>query len=426
MIISGATHWKTGMQVDLFIHDGRIVEKQTNNTTEETLDARGLIAFPGFIDAHVHLREPGNSEKETWTTGTRAAARGGYTAVFDMPNTNPPLTSKTLLEEKRILSRHSLVNYGLHFALTAENLSELERIKPRSVKIFLGRSTGNLFVDDALLQKAFERLPGTLFLFHAEAEACLKRFEGQYAGADDPAIHSAIRDRSCALEAIERVLELLRKHPRPVYFCHISTKEEVALIKKAKADGLPVYAEVTPHHVFLDESAYATLGTLAKVNPPLRTAEDRAALLEAINDGTIDVLGTDHAPHLLQEKKLPYPEAPAGMPGLETAAALLFHAAKNDLITHEIIGRIMSARPAEILGLRQKGDISVGKDADITLVDPSLSQRVCHEDLQTKCRWSPWHGITLTGWPVTTIVAGVIVFHKGTFYPHQGKELYYA
>lgn len=426
-ILRNATHWRTGEVLDCSMENGRIIAlgKETSVADEE-IDVQGLILFPGFIDPHVHLREPGGSKKETWKTGTRAAARGGFTTIFDMPNTTPPLTDGRRLEEKRALAKDALVNYGFHFALTADNSEELERLRVRSIKLFLGRSTGNLLVDDVLLQKAFTRLPNALFVIHGEAEECLQRFAAPYAGEENPAIHSVIRNRSCAVEAMERVLELVRAHHRPVYFCHISTKEEVALIRQAKEEGLPVYAEVTPHHLFLDEGAYATLGTRAKVNPPLHTAMDRAALCDAVNDGTIDVIGTDHAPHLLAEKDLPYAEAPAGLPGLETAAALLLHAMHKGAISQETIGRAMSTRPAEIFGLSTKGRLAQGMDADLTLIDPNLTQRVLEKDLETKCRWSPWQGVTLTGWPVMTVVNGTVVYNHGIFHPSQGKEIRYA
>lgn len=419
----------TGKRVDIAWEEGTITEIGTLTATQKdaVIEANGTTVLPGLIDPHVHFRQPGGEAKEDWTTGSRAAARGGFTTVLDMPNTTPPLTNPETLAEKRRLAANSIVNYGFHFALTRDNINVLEEMPDvHTIKLFLGRSTGNLFVDPALLADAFIHLPHVLFLIHAESEACLERRAAMAIPMTDPAIHSVLRDRTCALEAMQQVLELLRVHARPVYFCHISTREEVELIRAAKADGLPVFAEVTPHHLFLDERTYAQLGIRAKVNPPLRTLEDSIALLEALNDGTIDTIGTDHAPHLVSEKQLPYTEAPAGLPGLETALPLMLNAVSQGLITLQRVVQAMAERPAEIFGLMRKGIITVGADADFTLVDPGLQKEVVGQELQTKCGWSPWEGSTLAGWPVMTIVNGNVAFDRETFYPHHGKELSYV
>ncbi|MBI3963970.1 MAG: dihydroorotase family protein, partial [Candidatus Kerfeldbacteria bacterium] len=383
-IIRRATHFATGKPVDVAMDNGTITAVGSVHGTGDEIDAAGLTVMPGFIDPHVHFRTPGDTHKEDWTTGSRAAARGGFTTVLDMPNTKPPLTDPETLHAKRQLARASVVNYGFHFALTRDNIDTLDQMgEVRTVKLFLGQSTGNLLVDDALLDDAFVRLPEALFLIHAESEHCLASRRAAFTGMPAPADHSTLRDRRCAVEAVERVLELVRIHQRPVYFCHVSTAEEVDLVRQAKEEGLPVFAEVTPHHLFLDDSAYAALGMLAKVNPPLRTSHDRTVLLEALEDGIIDTIGTDHAPHLRSEKDQPYDQAPAGFPGLETAAPLLLQAVHDGVLPLTRVVEAMSTRPAEIFGLSRKGRLEEGADADLVLVDVRRSQRVCHEDLAT-------------------------------------------
>lgn len=424
-IIRRATHFATGKPVDVAMDGGTIVAVGSVHGAGDEIDGRGLTVMPGFIDPHVHFRTPGDTHKEDWTTGSRAAARGGFTTVLDMPNTKPPLTDRETLAAKRQLARESVVNYGFHFALTRENLATLELMDEVStVKLFLGRSTGDLLVDDALLDDAFVRLPQAFFLVHAEAESCLAKRRAAFAGAPGPADHSTLRDRQCAIEAVEHILELVRIHQRPVYLCHVSTAEEVDLVRQAKEEGLPVFAEVTPHHLFLDDSAYASLGMLAKVNPPLRTDHDRSVLREALKAGVIDTIGTDHAPHLRSEKDGAYDQAAAGFPGLETAAPLLFQAVRDGALPLTRVVDAMSARPAEIFGLSTKGRLEEGCDADVVLVDRERRQRVCHKDLATKCNWSPWHGRTFTGWPVQTYVGGELVFDDGKFLTHHGEDVF--
>lgn len=428
VVVRHARQAETGQTVDIALDGRRIAAVgRVTQSGDKEIDATGLTVFPGLIDPHVHFREPGDSRKEGWTSGSRAAAAGGFTTVLDMPNTNPPLTDAVRLEEKRRFAQQSCVDYGFHFALTRENVDLLANIpEARSVKIFLGQSTGNLLVDDRLLERAFQVLPRPLFVIHAESEACLQRLSGQLGTGRTVADHGKLRDRACALEAVTRVLLLAGDFNHPVYLCHVSTVQEVAAIRTAKAQGIPVFAEVTPHHLFLDESDARGLGMFAKVNPPLRTREDREALLAALRDGTIDVVGTDHAPHLRDEKQRPYPEAPAGLPGLETALPLMLTAVAKGELELQTVVRVMTAAPAEIFSLSSKGRLEPGLDADLTLVDLTTPQPVIEDRVQTKCGWSPFAGRTLTGWPVITIVGGEVVFDRGTFYPHQGREVYHA
>lgn len=368
----------------------------------------GWLALPALIDPHVHFRTPGAEHKENWESGSRAALAGGITTVFDMPNNQPPIISAADLDAKEKLVREQLAKAGLsprhyfYFGATADNWPEFEKIKDRviGVKLFMGASTGNLLVDkeedQAKIFAEAARL-NLLVAVHAEDEAEIKKYKTSIAHPT-VADHSRLRPREVAIKAVRRALALARKYGTRLYLCHITTKEEVAMVREAKAAGQEVYAEVTPHHLFLNEAAYQDLGSKAQVYPPLRTSEDQAALWQAINEGLIDTIGTDHAPHTLAEKALPYPQSPSGVPGLETCLPLLLNACHQGKIFLEKIVELTHHRPREVFGLAENNDW--------VIVDLNLEKEVRAENLKTKCGWSPFAGWKLKGWPVAVILNG--------------------
>ena len=373
------------------------------------LDAAGLTLFPGLIDPHVHFRTPGMEHKEDWRTAAVAALRGGYTTVFDMPNTIPPTITENYLIEKKALIDAQLaevgipLRYQLFFGADKKHLSEIHKVKNDviGIKVFMGCSTGNLVIDDDESLHAVFAIAATQNLIvavHAEDEQRIHERKKQINPANHYSDHSLIRDVTVAALAVEKAIALTKIYRTKLYILHTSTDDEIHLIAAAKKAGLPVYAETTPHHLFLDEHAYATLHGKAVVNPPLRAVQHREAVLRAIQDGVIDTIGSDHAPHLENEKSQPYGQCPSGMPGIETTLALLLDAHHKGLLSLAKIVELTSTRPREIFGL------PINQDA--VLVNLAEKRTIQNRELKTKCGWSAFAGMELQGWPTHTILDG--------------------
>lgn len=372
----------------------------------ENFNPANLVALPALVDPHVHFRVPGLEHKEDWVTGARAALAGGVTTVLEMPNTAPPTTTAAALYAKKKLIDQQLVaagiplRYSLYFGATPDNAEEIKKVKNEIVglKLFLGSSTGNLLVEKTADQEKIFALAAELGLIvavHAEDNESIKY---KVSSIKYPIVydHSRIRGAEIAARSVGQAISLIKRYGAKLYILHVSTAAELKLIRAAKQAGLPVYAEATPHHLFLTTDDYAALGTRAQMNPPLRSPADQTALWEAVNDGTIDCLGTDHAPHTLAEKNLPYPQSPSGIPGLETALPLLLNACHQGKIGLEKIVALTSANARRIFGLPETNDW--------VIVDLNLEREVKNENLKTKCGWSPFNGWRLTGWPVATIL----------------------
>jgi dihydroorotase len=401
---------------DVYCQDGLIsrIDTRLSLSADETLDAGGrLLLLPGVIDPHVHFREPGKEYKEDLASGSRAAARGGVTSFLEMPNTTPATTSRETLEDKLArAARSSVVNYGFFLGATPHNLADLNAPGPAcGIKIFMGCSTGDLLVSrDEDLERIFAS--GTRPIgVHAEDDARLHERRGRFAGRTDPAVHSEIRDNESAVIATRKALALSKKYRRRLHILHMSTREEVELLRRDKPAW--VRAEVIPNHLLLNVGEYERQGTRVQMNPPIRRPEDNAALWQALRDGIIDFIATDHAPHTLAEKDRPYPEAPSGMPGIETALPLMLTEMRAGRCTLAEIQKWMSRGPAEAYGIANKGRIAVGYDADLTLVDIDSHRPVRNEELFTRAAWSPYEGRQLTGWPLYTVVGGRVVYERG-------------
>lgn len=407
----------TGIEpISVLIEDSRIadIDAAIQIRADETVDATGLHLIPGIIDDQVHFRDPGLTHKEDLATASRACAKGGVTTFLEMPNTVPSTTTRARLAEKIALAAgKSVVNYGFYIGATPENLIELQLAEHTpGIKIFIGSSTGDLLVDS---QEALERIFAETQLpitAHCEDEATVRANAARLAGEGDVSLHSQIRDRAAAVIATQRALDLARRHRHRFHVLHVSTADEAQLI--ADHRGI-VTAEVCPHHLLLNTGDYTRLGTLAQMNPSLKAEEDNAALWTALNDGVIQVVATDHAPHTLEEKDAPYPDSPSGMPNVENSLALMLNEVNCGRTTIERVVHAMCDAPARVWDFVGKGRIAVGYDADLVLVDLTRQQEVRNEQQVTKCGWSAWHGTTLTGWPVRTWVMGHEVFHYGKF-----------
>lgn len=393
---------------------GKVANFTIESAFSEVIDAQGrLMVLPALIDPHVHFRVPGAEHKEDWRSAAQAAVAGGVTTVIDMPNNRPSCISSERLGAKQQLIDAQLaevdipLRYHLYLGADQNHLQEMGKVKNRAIglKIYMGSSTGDLLMsDEHSLAKAFEiaAKEGMLVSVHAEDESLIQKNHTKYASTASPEIHSKIRSREAAARAVEQAIGLSRKFGTRLFILHLSTKEELELVRNAKAEGLPVYAEATPHHLFLSEKDYPKWGVRVQMNPPLRTEQDQEALWSGIRDGTIDVIGTDHAPHTKEEKQLPYGKAPSGVPGIETLLPLLLNAFHENKITLEQIIALTRRNSEKIFGLTPHDDV--------VLVDLEQEKEVRDEALHTKCGWSPYSGKILKGWPVYTILKGRI-FH---------------
>ncbi|MGB7488274.1 MAG: dihydroorotase, partial [Phormidesmis sp.] len=365
------------------------------------------------IDPQVHFRDPGLEHKEDLFTATCACARGGVTSFLEMPNTLPLTTTQPVLTDKlAIAAAKSLVNYGFFIGATAENLDDLRTANPTcGIKIFMGSAHGPLSVDTAETIEPIFAVGDRLIAVHAESQARIMERREQFAGETDPATHTKVQDNETALIATKMALSFSKKYQRRLHILHMSTGEEAELLRADKPSW--VTAEVTPQHLLLDISAYDKLGTLAQMNPPLKYPRDREILWQALLDGVIDFIATDHAPHTLAEKAKGYPNAPSGMPGVETSLPLMLTQTKENRCTVAQVSHWMSTAVAAAYKIPNKGLIEPGFDADLVLVDLVTYRPVLREELQTKCGWSPFEGWNLTGWPVVTIVGGQVVYDRG-------------
>ena len=390
--------------------DGQLTDLSIQSQDNIEIDAKGLTALPAVIDPHVHFRTPGFEYKEDWRTATKAALRGGCSMVFDMPNTLPPtITSELLAQKKAIINQQIAetglpLRYELFFGADKHHLAEIPLVKNDviGIKVFMGCSTGNLVIDDDdSLSEVFSIAAKNKMLVavHAEDEHLMHERKKMFSDRTDYPVHSQIRNIDVATRAVEKALMLAKKYGTRLYILHVSTADEAALIKAAKKSGVTVHAETTPHHLFFNDSQYDSLKGKAVVNPPLRDALHHDALLNAIHDGTIDTLGSDHAPHTLEEKSKPYGQCPSGMPGIEFMLPMLLNAHHEKKLSLNEIVKLTSANAKSIFHLP---DFS-----DWVLVDLAKTETVT--TTKSKCGFTPYAGLTLTGWPIYTIVNGKAV-----------------
>ena len=377
------------VSADVLIEEGKIKKIGTFSAADRVIDCKNSILLPGLIDSHVHMREPGFDYKEGFVTGSNAALKGGVTTFLDMPNTKPPTVTVAALEEKRILAKKCAVNYGFYFGTSVTNIEEIKKAKNiAAVKMYLNETTGNMKIDNVDVLKAVINY-SRLTAFHAEGKT------------------------------VQTVLDVYNKYMHngnKLYFCHVARKIEIDALKKNDA-----YVEVAPHHLFLTENDVKRLRGFGSMKPPLAKKSDQAALWNAVQQGVVDTIATDHAPHTIEEKKSSVP--PYGVPGIETMLPLLLDAAHTQKLTLTDIQRLCCENPAQIFRMKGKGHIAVGYDADLTLIDPKKKTRISNETIVSKCGWSPWHGKVLKGSVEMTIVNGMIGYKEGQFFKTQGREV---
>jgi dihydroorotase len=419
LVLAGGTvvnHDGAGVR-DVAITAGRIVAvgQLGSMPAAERRDCCGLHVIPGVIDSQVHFREPGLTHKEDLESGSRAAVLGGVTTVFEMPNTNPLTTTAATLADKVAAATGRMhCDFAFYVGGTRENIADipaLERLPGSAgIKVFMGSSTGDLLVDD---EPSLERIVAAVSrraAFHAEDEARLiARRDLRVPG--DPASHPVWRDAQAALIATRRLVHLAERHGKRVHVLHVSTAAEMDFLSAHKEFAS---VEVTPHHLTLAApDCYERLGTYAQMNPPVRDGATRARLWQAVADGTVDVLGSDHAPHTRAEKDHPYPASHSGMTGVQTLLPIMLdHVAAGRLSLHRLVD-LTSHGPQRLFGLRGKGRIAVGYDADLTIVDLARRATITNAAQASRCGWTPYDGVTVTGWPVGTVVRGAVVMWDG-------------
>lgn len=420
LILRGGTVATPGglVETDVGVLGGRIAALGGLAGAEavETIDCAGLHVLPGVIDTQVHFREPGAEHKEDLATGTRGAVAGGVTAIFEMPNTNPLTISAEALADK--LSRaegRAWCDHAFFMGGTGENadqLGELERLPGCcGVKIFMGSSTGNLLSDDDETIARVLAHGRSRVAVHAEDEFRLKERRGMVEGGAPVSRHPEWRDVETAVRATTRLLRLARANRRRVHVLHITTGEEMVLLA-ANKDLATV--EVTPQHLTLaGPECYERLGSRAQMNPPIRDAGQRDALWRAVADGTVDVLGSDHAPHTLEEKAKPYPDSPSGMTGVQTLVPVMLDHVNAGRLSLERLVDLSSAGPARIFNIAGKGRIAAGYDADVTLVDLKARRTIEDGWIESRAGWTPYDGVSVTGWPVGTIIRGHLAMRDG-------------
>ena len=401
---------------DIGVREGRIAEigDLSAASAGERIDCRGLHILPGVIDSQVHFREPGLEHKEDLGTGSRAAVLGGVTAVFEMPNTNPPTTTAQALADKLARAKGRMhCDYAFWVGGTHDNvadLSELERLPGAvGVKVFMGSSTGTLLVPDDAGVLAILKTIRRRAAFHSEDEDRLNERKPLRVPGD-PTSHPVWRDEVAALRCTERLVRLAREARAQVHVLHVSTREEMDFLATAKDVAS---CEATPNHLTLSADDYPRLGTKLQMNPPIRGIEHRDAIWRGLAQGVVDVLGSDHAPHTLEEKAKPYPDSPSGMTGVQTLVPVMLDHVNARRLSLQRFVDLTSAGPARLFGVVGKGRIAAGYDADFTIVDMKRSETIRDSRIASRCGWTPFDGKTVSGWPVGTIVRGQKVMWEG-------------
>jgi dihydroorotase len=405
-------------RIDVGLRQGRIagLGDFAAASAGEVVDCAGLTILPGVIDTQVHFREPGLEHKEDLSTGTAAAVMGGVTAIFEMPNTKPATISDVALADKLFRAKnHAWCDHAFFIGATAENAVNLRDWETlpgcAGVKMFMGSSTGDLLVDEeAAILRVLENGSRRMAV-HSEDESRLKERKEIAEKGADPRFHHQWRDVETAVRSTKRLLRLALKARRRIHVLHVTTAEEMEILANYREIAT---VEVTPQHLTLAApDCYDQIGTLAQMNPPIREASHRDALWRAVRNGVVDCLGSDHAPHTLEEKAKPYPQSPSGMPGVQTLVPLMLDHVHRGKLTLERFVDLTSAGPARIYNIAGKGRIALGYDGDFTIVDLKACRKITNMWIMSRCGWTPYDGMNVTGWPLMTVIRGRIIMRDG-------------
>lgn len=414
-------------RLDVGFRDGKIaaLAPSLNGSAKEIKDVTGLHVLPGVIDSQVHFREPGLTHKEDLETGTRGALLGGVTAVFEMPNTNPSTTTEELFEDKlKRAAGRAHTHYAFFVGAAAENADQLAHLEMlphcSGIKIFMGSSTGSLLVDDSAVLEKILRNGRRRVIVHSEDEARLKERKPLAIEAAHPRFHPHWRDEETALISTRRLLALSRKTGRPVHVLHVTTGDEMEILKQNQDIAT---VEVLPQHLTLEApECYERLGTFAQMNPPIRDRRHRERLWQAVLDGTVTVLGSDHAPHTREEKAKPYPQSPGGFPGVQTLVPLMLNHVNEGRLPLIRFVELVGEGPRRVFGLLNKGRLAVGFDADVTVVDMKARRRIENSWIASRVGWTPFDGMQVQGWPKMVFLNGLLSMENDQILrPHSGR-----
>ncbi len=397
-----------------------------NVNNAKVYDATNKLVLPGIIDTQVHFREPGSTDAEDLESGSRAAVLGGVTSLFEMPNTNPPTANLIEFEKKLKAAKNRMhSNYAFYFGATPDNTDQLKQLKNVEgccgVKLFAGSSTGNLLVDkESDIEKVISS-SDRIVSIHSEDEDIIK-LRKKFIKQGNVHSHPEWRNVECAMSSTRRVVKIAERYNKKIHVLHVTTKEEVDFLAMHKKN---VTFETTPQHLTLfAPDCYDKLGTYAQMNPPLRSKEHYERLWVAIKNNIVDVLGSDHAPHLKSNKDKEYPNTPSGMPGVQTIFPIMIDHVNNGKLTLTQLINLMCENPCRIFGIKNKGFIKEGYDADLTIVDMNKKVTIKNEMMASKCGWTPFHNHKITGFPVGTIVNGNLVMEDGKILiKSKGKPL---
>jgi dihydroorotase len=402
------------VETDIGVRNGRIaaIGVPATATAETVFDATGLHVLPGLIDPHVHLRDPGNPAVETIPTGTKAAVLGGLTAVFDMPNTSPSITDSAALAWKRsYVETSAFCDMGLYVGGTKTNIPHLAELESEpgvcAIKVFAGSSTGDLMVEDDEHLERVMRAGHRRIAFHSEDEYRLQARKPMYKSGDPYAFHAEWRDVECAFLGTRRLMALARKTGRPAHILHVSTAEELDYLKDYR--DIATTELLVNHLTQFAPDVYETLQGFGVMNPPIRDRRHYDAAWAAVADGTVDCIGSDHAPHAAEAKRKPWPDCPAGLTGVQTLVPVMLDHVNAGRLSLARMVDLMCAGPARVYGALNKGRIAAGYDADFTIVDLKAQRRIENSWIVSPCGWTPFDGMAITGWPVATIIRGTAV-----------------
>ena len=383
--------------------------------SSKVYDATNKIVLPGIIDTQTHFREPGSTDVEDLESGSRAAVLGGVTSLFEMPNTNPPTSNLMEFDKKLQLAKNRMhSNYAFYFGATPDNTEQLSKLKDVKgccgVKLFAGSSTGKLLVDkEADIEKVISN-SDRIVSVHSEDEEILK-LRKKFIKKGDVHSHPEWRNVECAMSSTRRVVKIAERYNKKIHVLHVTTKEEVDFLAMHKKN---VTFEITPQHLTLyAPDCYDKLGTYAQMNPPLRTKEHHDRLWVAIKNNIVDVLGSDHAPHSKENENKEYPNTPSGMPGVQTIFPVMLNHVNSNKLTLEQLIKLMCENPCRIFGIKNKGYIKEGYDADLTIADMNKEVTIKNEMIVSKCGWTPFNNHKIKGFPVGTIVNGNLVMSDG-------------
>ena len=415
-------------KLSIGISKGKI-ERIENNIEEESrniFDGEGLIVLPGCIDTQVHFREPGSTDTEDLYSGSRAAIAGGITGVFEMPNTNPPTSTKTEFQRKLDLAKNRMYcNYAFYFGATANNAIELSDLKNLEgccgIKLFAGSSTGNLLVaDEKDIEKVFQS-SSKVVAVHSEDEEILNNNKKLIKNGDVHS-HPIWRSDECAISSTRRIVKIAERYNKKAHILHITTKQEIDFLSQHKGN---ITFEITPQHLTIfAPDCYDKIGTYAQMNPPIRDKSHYDKLWYAVKNNFNDTIGSDHAPHLKKNKEKEYPNSPSGMPGVQTLMPVMLNHVNDGKLSLNQLINLVCENPVKIFGIKKKGFINEGFDADFTIVDMNKTIEIKNENIESKCGWSPFHGFKFKGTPVATIVGGNIKMKDGEIIGEpEGKPL---